>query len=94
MAKHFDDTDFGSSKALLAHIKERSDDLEKVVIIPPGSRRVYRSRTEAVVGEWQMMLCMIGDKRSVIGQVDARMLLCDGILDRMGIKIEMLGEDA
>ena len=91
---HFDEMPktikFPSSQALIADIKERSDDLEKVVIIPPGTWKVLNGRLVGMAGEFQLMLCMVGGDRYEIGQTDATLLLEDGILERMDIKVEWL----
>ena len=40
--------------------------------------------------EFQMMLCMASGEREEIGQQDAEIVLNDGILYRMKIKVEFL----
>ena len=83
-------TNFGSSDKLLAYIKEKSDDLERVEILPPGAGIRYKGQLVGTTQEFQMMLCLIGDQRKVIGQRDAELLLNDGILSRMNIRIEFM----
>jgi hypothetical protein len=55
------------------------------VVIPSSAKKVP---------EFRMMLCMLNDERKVIGQDDAELLLNDGILNRMKIKIEFLKGEA
>jgi hypothetical protein len=81
-------TNFGSSEKLLAFIKERSDDIEKVVILPPGTWVMEGARHVETLQEFQMMLCLVNNQRKVIGQTDAELLLNDGLLTRMNIHIE------
>jgi hypothetical protein len=83
--------DFGSSEALLKRIQERSDDIEKAMIIPP---RWYRATTEgkqmsAPLPHFAMILCFINGDRKMIKGADVEMVLNDGILNRMKIRIEL-----
>jgi hypothetical protein len=82
--------DFGSSEALLAYIKELSDDIERVIILPPGAGIRVKGQLVGSIQEFQMMLCLVGDQRQVIGQLDAELLLNDGILSRMKLRIEFM----
>jgi hypothetical protein len=83
--------DFGSSEKLLEYIKERSDDIEKVVILPPGVALHYMGQQMGPPQQgFSMMLHFVGGKREQICQADAEILLNDGILSRMKLKIEFM----
>ncbi len=94
MAEEPESIDFGSSERLLAFIKERSDDIEKVVILPPGTWVMDSGRHVETLQEFQMMLCLVNQRRKIIGQQDAQRVLNDGILNRMNIPIEFFGGGA
>ncbi len=83
-------TDFGSSEKLLEYFKEKSDDIEKVIIVPPGTQITYEREPVTTLREFQMMICLINDQRKMIGQKDAELLLNDGILSRMKLRIEFM----
>jgi hypothetical protein len=81
--------DFGSSEAALRYIQEKSEDIEKAVI--PQSLTILVSapgmpNTELEAG---MVLHMLNGHRKIIHPVDAELILNDGILHRMKIKIEL-----
>ena len=59
-------------------------------VIPPGSRIMCMGRPVGATQEFQMMLCMASGEREEIGQQDAEIVLNDGILYRMKIKVEFL----
>jgi hypothetical protein len=84
-------THFPSSEALLNHIKERSDDIEKVVIFGPGTcfTAPDESRTLCFT-QSGMIFHFVGGKRQIIGPDDAEILLKDGLLTRMRVKTEFL----
>lgn len=82
--------DFGSSEKLLAYLKERSDDLEKVVICPPGAALSYAGRPVYIFPEFSMMFYFVNEGRLLIKQTDTEIVLNDGILNRMKIKIELM----
>lgn len=82
--------DFGSSEELLRYIQEKSDDIERVVIIPPGAVVTYMGVPQAPIEEFKAMLYLCNGERKVIGTTDAEILLNDGILNRMKLKIEFL----
>jgi hypothetical protein len=88
MTEDRDSINFGSSDKLLAFIKERSDDIEKVVILPPGTLVMDAGKHVETLQEFQMMLFLVNNRRTVIGQQDTELLLNDGILNRMKISIE------
>ena len=81
---------FGSTELLIAFIKEKTDDLEKVVILPPGARLRNKGETVYVEPDFSMMLYFIDGNRKQIFRHDTEILLNDGILSRMKIKIEFL----
>ena len=91
MADDFGMKDFGSSEKLLDYIKEKSDDVEKVVIVGKGAVLAYCGVPQAEFTETKMMFVFVGGERFFIGKEDAEIVLNDGILNRMKIKIEFFG---
>ena len=77
---------FPNPDRLLDHIREKSDDIEKV-----GIPRFHQMTLGGLVyNNPGMIFFMIGGVKSVIGLQDAERVLNDGILNRMKIKIEFL----
>jgi hypothetical protein len=83
-----DFTDFGSSEAVLKHIQERSDDIERAVI-PQGDVSITNPNTSTRRMNPGMVIYMIGGKKALLAREDAELVLNDGILHRMRIKIEI-----
>jgi hypothetical protein len=83
--------DFGSTEALVSYIKERSDDLEIVVVPTRTPVLTYRGEAVADLSKIGMLLYFIGGGREMIVKSDAEVLPNDGILNRMKIKIELGG---
>jgi hypothetical protein len=82
---------FGDSEELLAFLKEKSDDIEKAVI-PQNPTLVIvdkQTRTALMEIEVGMVLHMSNGHCKYIGPHDAEILLNDGILNRMRIRIEL-----
>ena len=80
---------FASSEELLAFIKEKSDDIDRVVIPQMSELQIsYRGMPVTKTDKVGMILHMI-DHMSVLVPSDAEMVLNDGILNRMNIKIEL-----
>jgi hypothetical protein len=79
--------DFGSSAELLKFIQERSEDIERAEILCPGLVLTYMGQPVAPLKDFAIMLHM-SDKRRMIVREDAEILLNDGILNRMKIRIE------
>jgi hypothetical protein len=89
--------DFGNSESLLRFVQEKSDDITKAVIhctdllrmtLPDG--RVIGPISTKNIG---MVLYMIGDQGEqpvLVGKPDATVILNDGILNRMRIKIDVI----
>ena len=91
MADKFTDENFGSPEKLLAYIKEKSDDIDKALIFGPGAvliasngKRTWKSP------EFGMMFAFVNGEQKMMGSDDAEMVLNEGILTRMKIKIEFL----
>lgn len=81
--------DFGSSSALLKEIQERSDDIEKAVILPPGySLSRDGKQTSKPFPTFLLMLFFVNGDRKIMHGDDGEMVLNDGILNRMRIRIE------
>jgi hypothetical protein len=78
------------SARLLRFIQERSDDLEKVVLLPPG---VAPAQDGVLVGlpvnQFILMLHFVDGNRKAIFGDDVELVLNDGILHRMKIHIEL-----
>jgi hypothetical protein len=82
---------FRDSKELLAFLKEKSDDIEKAVI-PQNPTLVIvdkEQRTPIMEIAVGMVLHMANGHCKYIGPHDAEILLNDGILNRMRIRIEL-----
>lgn len=82
---------FGTPEALLKVIQERSDDIEKAVICPPGFGLTFQGRpTTAPMPFFVMVFYFMSGERKLVHQDAAEMVLNDGILSRMKIKIEFV----
>lgn len=84
--------DFGDSDAVLSYIRERSEDLQRVVI--PQSPYLTLTKggvpqRNVVVG---MVLHFISGDRQFITPTDAQVILNDGILNRMKVRIELMNQ--
>ena len=86
--------DFGDSATLLAYIKERSDDLEKAVI--PQMQFVTLTGKDGIVAniETGMILHLSDGHNKLLTPTDAEIVLNDGILNRMRIRIELFRGNA
>lgn len=86
---------FGGSEALLRFIQERSEDIEKVVICPPGYSLSYMGKQMSQpFPHFTMMLFFLSGERKIMHGDDAELLLNNGILSRMKIKIELAKGEA
>lgn len=87
-------TDFGSTENVLRHIKERADDLlEAVIPLTPAVRiepeETYPGLAMRNVG---LILRYLDGSQSLIHKDAAELVLNDGILNRMKVKIRLVGE--
>jgi hypothetical protein len=89
MASEPTSEDFGSSAALLEFLKEKSDDIERALIPQFPTLAVTKHGQPIMELPVGMVLHMFDGHRKFITPVDAEMLLNDGILNRMRIKIEL-----
>jgi hypothetical protein len=82
--------DFGGSAELLRHFQEKSEDIEKAVIpqVSPLGLSYMNQHVSNVPGVG-MILYMIDGDRQMISREDAEILLNDGILSRMKVRIEL-----
>ena len=78
---------FGSSAELLKFCQERSEDIERVEILSPGTVVTYKGQPVAPLPDFSLMVHMM-DKRRLVNREFAEILLNDGILNRMRIKVE------
>jgi hypothetical protein len=93
MSANFNVMNFGSSEKLLRFVQEKSDDIEKAVvychdrieITLPG--RMPQVCPTANIG---MILYFPTSGPIAITKGDAALVLNDGILNRMGIRIEIV----
>jgi len=77
----------GGTAETLQYIKEKSDDIEKVVI--PQSQFIIFPKTGERI-EASLVLHLIGGALKIVpNKRDAEAVLNDGILNRMKIKIEL-----
>ena len=79
---------FGSSEAVLRFIQERSEDIEKAVI-PQFPTIVLSDGGEPEEREAGLVLHMLDGYMTILHPKDAELVLNDGILTRMRIKIEL-----
>ena len=85
----FEEQNFGSSEAVLQFIREKSEDIEKAVI-PVGARVFIRGRgVEPTMMVTGMILYMLNGHLKVLNPADAELVLNDGILNRMHVRIEL-----
>lgn len=84
--EHFDDP-----AAFIKEIQERSDDIEKVVIYPPGFSLVNAKgqRASHAIPQMIMLLHKVNGETLIVGAESAEHILNDGILNRMRIKIQL-----
>ena len=89
MAQEPEFTDFGSSDALLAYIKNISDDIEKAVI--PQTPEIFLTDGQRTIGHYPvgMVLYMVNTHMKFLHYKDAEILLNDGLLNRLRIRIEL-----
>ena len=84
--------DFGNSENLLKFFKDRADDIESVSITPgPIVTIKHMGQSYGNVSGVGMIVNMT-DKRRLIKREDAELLLNDGLLNRLRIKIELFGK--
>ena len=79
-----------SGQQLLRLIQEKSDDIEKVVIPQSPGVLSFMGTPIASLEKYGMIIHML-QQRCLIGRPDAELILNDGILSRMGIRIELQG---
>jgi hypothetical protein len=86
-----EEDDFGSSESVLRDIQERSDDIEKAVIPQSSVITVYdpNNHLDAEEVEAGMFRHMVEGNLKIVHPKDAELILNDGILNRMKIKIEL-----
>lgn len=86
----FEQSKFETDKELMRFIQEKSDDIEKAVI--PQMHEVaftHPDRPGGVLIKAGMILHMISGTTQIVHPEDAEMVLNDGILNRMKIRIEL-----
>jgi hypothetical protein len=83
--------DAGGSDGLLKFFQEKSDDVERVIIGNGQPFRMVDRKTGTEQGlDGYLLVCLCGgDYFSVATKSDAELILNDGILNRMKIKIEL-----
>ncbi len=70
--------------------QERSDDIEKAVLYPPGFVLTYFGQQQSPpCSQFAIMLHMLDSDRKMIFGDDVEAVLNDGILNRMKIPIEL-----
>ena len=80
--------DFETSEGLLAFIRAKADDIEKVVIPARGNTVVtYRGKPISTFEDLGMVIHTL-QHRILVSKATADVILKDGILGRMRIKIE------
>lgn len=89
MADMPEEHNLGSTEALVRYVQERSDDIEKAVLYPPGG--VITNNGVVVRGpfvQFALVLHLADRTQAVFGN-DVEAVLNDGILNRMRIRIEL-----
>jgi hypothetical protein len=80
----------GDSAALLRFFQERSDDIEKVVLYPPGSVLTFKGQPQSAPSStFSLLVHFLSDDRRLIFGGDVELLLNDGIFSRMKIPIKL-----
>jgi hypothetical protein len=81
---------FGDSQGVLRYIQEKSDDIEKVVIplYPFGQLFDNGVPTGEFLRDIGLVVHCVQGNQILIDRADAEVILNDGILNRMKIKIE------
>jgi hypothetical protein len=86
--------DYGSSERFLKEIQERSDDIEKIVLLPPGLIGTAGVRVDPPTEGISLLIRFLdGTGQRAIHPDDVEIILNDGILNRMRIKIEVFRGD-
>jgi hypothetical protein len=82
--------EFPSVATLVRYIHERSDELKKAIVVPPGVAYV-ENETEllAPVGCFTLLLCVANGEAIVVRDEAVEAILNNGILNRMHVKIEL-----
>ena len=82
--------DFGSGEALVDFFRHRVEDIESVSITP-GPQVAIRGPGGIRIGpiDGVGMIVNMSDKRRLIKKEDAELLLNDGLLSRLKIKIKL-----
>ena len=79
---------FESSAELLTFIREKADDIEKVVIPNTGSSILtFHGMSVNFINDLGMIIHTL-QQRILVGESNAEVILNDGILGRMRVKIE------
>jgi hypothetical protein len=84
--------DFGTPEAVLRYIQERSDDIEKVVIPQTPTILIHDPKdpsgeiSEVAAG---LVIHLVSGQLKIIHPETAPLILNDGILHRMRIRIEL-----
>lgn len=81
--------DFGRSEDVLRYIQEKSEDIEKAVIPQTLSVVLTEPNMQSTEVEAGMILHMLNGHKKIIHPVDAQLILNNGILNRMRIRIEL-----
>lgn len=81
---------FNTPEELLKHLKELSDDFEKVqIMVPDYSPIVDRDGNKILMKSQCCIITLCGGQRFTIHTEDIQMLLNDGLFTRMKIPIEL-----
>jgi hypothetical protein len=83
----FEQQDFGAIENVLRFIQERSDDIERVVI--PQTASIRDKKTGEVIPDVGLIVWWTDGTKSLVFREAAELVLNDGILNRMKIRIEL-----
>lgn len=82
--------EFGSTGGVVAYVKTRVDDIEKVVIFSSDKALTFPGVTVAMLLKFGMAICYTNGDRELITKDDASALMSDGIFGRMRIRTEFV----
>jgi hypothetical protein len=80
----------GTTEALVKYVQERSDDIEKAVLFPPGMTLAQNGvRVMGPFDQFALVFHLTNGRSQAIFGGDVEAVLNDGILYRMRIRIEL-----
>lgn len=84
---------YESSGELLRVIQERSDDIERAIVTPPGFVMENPDGRKVRFPAFTLIFKTVSGQQLVVGKDDAEVVLNDGILTRMKVPIQLGYDD-